>query len=61
MMFSFAYMGLILNTRGYARHMWNMPITGFTSSYLKIILVEIIVAVLGFLFVKLSILLLFFR
>ena len=60
-MFSFAFMGLVLNTRDYARHMWNVPITGFTASYLKIILAQTIAAALGFLFAKLSILLLFFR
>ncbi len=61
MIFSLAYMGLVLNTKDYARHMWDMPLAGYTSRYFKIILSETIVGALGLLFAKLSILLLLFR
>lgn len=61
MVFSLAYMGLILNTRDYARHMWDMPLAGYTSRYFKILLSGAIIGALGLLFAKLSILLLLFR
>lgn len=61
MVFSLAYTGLIVNTRDNARHGWDLPISAFTAGYFKIILSETIIAALGLLFSKLSILLLLFR
>ena len=61
MTFSLAYMGLVLYTREYARHTWDMPITGYTSSYFSIILSETVIGAIALLFSKLSILLLLFK
>lgn len=61
MIFSLAFSSLSLNTRDYARHSWDMPLTGYTSRFLKIVLSMCIVWALGTLFAKLAILLLLFR
>ena len=61
MMFSLAYAGLILHTKDYARHSWDLPISAYTSSYMKIIFSETIIAALGVLFAKNSILILLLR
>ncbi|KAL9630535.1 MAG: hypothetical protein Q9164_006366 [Protoblastenia rupestris] len=61
MMFSIAYIGLIISIKDNARHGWDLPISGYTASYSKVILPEIIFIALGFLFSKVSILLLLFR
>lgn len=55
------YRRLVVNTRDNARHQWDLPITAYTASYFKIIFVETIIATIGFLFSKASILLLLFR
>ena len=55
------YRRLVVNTRDNARHQWDLPITAYTASYFKIILVETIIAAIGFLFSKASILFLLFR
>lgn len=59
--FSLAYVGLVISTRGNARHGWDLPISAYTAGYFKIILCETIIASFGFLFSKISILLLLFR
>lgn len=61
MIFSLAYIGLIISTKNYARHGWDLPISAYTAGYFKIILSETIIAALGFLFSKVSVLLLLFR
>ena len=61
MVFSLAYMGLIVDIKDYARHTWDLPISAYTSHVFKIILSAIIIGSLGLLFAKLSILLLLFR
>ena len=61
LVFSSAYVGLVIHTSGYSRHSWDLPISFFTSSYFKIILSESFLGALGLLFSKLSILLLYFR
>lgn len=59
--FSLSYAGLVIATRDDARHGWDLPISAYTAGYFKIILCETIIAAIGFLFSKLSILLLLFR
>ena len=59
--FSMAYTGLVLSTRQYARHSWDMSIADFSASYLKILLVENYIGAFALLLSKLSILLLLFR
>ena len=61
MMCSLTYIGLIVHTKELARHSWDLPISEYTSSYFKIIFAETIVAAIGFLFAKSSILFLSFR
>lgn len=61
MMFSLAYIGLVISTKENARHGWDLPVSALTASYFKIILSESIIAALGFLFSKVSVLLLLFR
>ena len=62
-LFSMANTGLVVHSRHYARHIWDIPLDDFNTitSYVKIILAEIVVGVFGWLFSKLSILLLLFR
>ena len=62
-LFSMANTGLVIYSRHYARHFWDIPLGDFniSTSHVKIILVEIVVGILGWLFSKLSILLLLFR
>ncbi|KAL9593739.1 MAG: hypothetical protein Q9179_005720 [Wetmoreana sp. 5 TL-2023] len=59
--FSLAYVGLIIDTRGYAKHSWDVPLSVFTPRYYKKILAESIIGALGLLFSKISILLLLHR
>ncbi len=61
MLCSLGYVGLIVHTKDDARHGWDQPISAYTASYFKIIFSETIVAALGFLFAKNSILFLLFR
>ncbi|CAD6577266.1 MAG: hypothetical protein ASARMPREDX12_008289 [Alectoria sarmentosa] len=61
MIFSLGYVGLIISTKDNARHGWDLHISAYTASYLKIILSETIIAALGFFFSKISVLLLLFR
>lgn len=61
MVLSTAYAALIIDTRDKARHGWDVPISAYTTRYFKIILSETVIAAFGFLFSKLSILLLLFR
>ena len=58
---SLSLIGLILNIRKFARHMWDMSITSFDSSFFKILLAVNIVGAIALLFAKLSILMLLFR
>ena len=62
-LFSMANTGLVIHSRHYARHIWDIPLDDFNTitSYVKIILAEIVVGIFGWLFSKLSILLLLFR
>ena len=59
--FSLAYMSLIVNTRRYARHTWDMPITEYASSFEKIVFSQIIIGAMSLMFAKLSVLFLLFR
>ncbi len=34
-MFSLAYVGLVISTRGNARHGWDLPISAYTAGYFK--------------------------
>lgn len=61
MLFSLAFISLILSTKDDARHGWDQPISAYTPSYFKIIFSATIIAALGLLFSKLSVLLLLFR
>lgn len=58
---SMAYTGLVLSTKDYARHAWDLAIISYTAKYLKIILAETLVGALALFFSKVSILLLLFR
>ena len=60
-LFSIVYSSLVIHTRHYARHSWDLPLSDFTGGYFKIILVETFIGALGLLFSKLSILLLLLR
>lgn len=59
--FSLAYIGLVVDTKEYSRHIWDLPISYFTDRYFKIIMSETFFGALGLLLSKLSILLLYFR
>lgn len=61
LVFSLAYVGLIISTRDHAKHGWDLPVVSYTSSYFKIILAETIICSFAFLCSKLSILLLLHR
>ena len=61
MVFSSAYAGLVIHTKEYSRHGWDLPLSYFTGSLFKIIISEFFLGALGLLFSKLSILLLYFR
>lgn len=54
LIFSLAYVGLIVGTRDDARHGWDVPISAYTASYFKIILCETIIAAFGLLFSKVN-------
>ena len=62
-LFSMANTGLVIHSRHYARHIWDIPLDDFniSTNYVKIVLTEIIVGALGWFFSKLSVLLLLFR
>ena len=62
-LFSMANTGLLIHSRHYARHIWDLPLDELHTiiSYVKIILAEIVVGTVSWLFSKLSILLLLFR
>ena len=62
-LFSMANTGLVIHSRHYAIHIWDLPLDDFNTiaRYVKIILAEIVVGIFGWLFSKLSILLLLFR
>ncbi|KAL8926161.1 MAG: hypothetical protein Q9208_003064 [Pyrenodesmia sp. 3 TL-2023] len=61
LVFSLAYVGLIISTRDHAKHGWDLPVVSYTSSYFKIILAETIICSFAFLCSKLSMLLLLHR
>ena len=56
-----AYTGLIVKTRQYARHEWELGSESHSTRLSKIVLVETIIGSLALFFSKLSILLLLFR
>ena len=62
-LFSMANTGLVIHSRHYARHIWDISLDEFNTgtSYVRIILAEIVVGAFGWLSSKLSILLLLFR
>ncbi|KAL8813012.1 MAG: hypothetical protein Q9200_000599 [Gallowayella weberi] len=59
--FALAYIALIINTRDYSRHSWDLPISALTSSFFKIILAQAIIGASSILLSKMSILLLLYR
>ena len=59
--FSMAYTGLVLSTRQYAKHSWDISLANLTTNYFKINLAESMMGALALLLSKLSILLLLFR
>ena len=52
---------LVIYIRDYARYGWDLPTSAFTATFFKMILADTIIAALGLLFSKASILLLSFR
>ena len=61
LVFAVSYVGLIVSTKDNARHAWDLPLSAYTAGFAKIVFSEQIIAALGFLFSKLSILLLLLR
>ncbi|KAL2037841.1 hypothetical protein N7G274_009315 [Stereocaulon virgatum] len=61
LVFSLAYIGLVVSTNDHARHGWDIPLSAFTASYLKIILAETIIGAFALVCSKTSIFLLLFR
>lgn len=59
--FSLVYASLIIASRKHSRHTWDTPLSFVIRSYLKIVLAETIFLAVGFLFAKISILLLYRR
>ena len=61
LVFSIAYASLVIDTKNYARHGWDLPITAYDARYFKIIFSETIIGAFAFSFSKLSILFLLGR